>query len=160
MFNLIMLVGFMAKTAHKPMVGLPGAFIKQRSMLRRCAVAAYDQSDLVLTHWPLGDVAVISNVSFLKLTLKLLSGECHRITLMGNQQWFGLWLGAARQQAITWTNVDRTIRRHMASLGHNELTPEVLMLTHCDPEVPGYLVGHFEYCRLAREIDMRNLTEI
>ena len=29
-------------------------------------------------------------------------------------------LGAVRQQAITWTNVDPNLCRHMASLGHNE----------------------------------------
>ena len=28
---------------------------------------------------------------------------------------------AVRQQAITWSNVDPVLRRHMASLGHNEL---------------------------------------
>ena len=31
------------------------------------------------------------------------------------------WLGAIRQQAITWANVDPDLCRHMASLGHNEL---------------------------------------
>ena len=31
-------------------------------------------------------------------------------------------LGAVRQQAITWTNVDPDLCRHMASLGHNELS--------------------------------------
>ena len=31
------------------------------------------------------------------------------------------WLGAVRQQAITWANVDPDLCRHMASLGHNEL---------------------------------------
>ena len=31
-------------------------------------------------------------------------------------------LGGVRQQAITWTNVDLDPCRHMASLGHNELT--------------------------------------
>ena len=30
-------------------------------------------------------------------------------------------LGAVRQQAITWANVDPYLCRHMASLGHNEL---------------------------------------
>ena len=29
---------------------------------------------------------------------------------------------AVRQQAITWTNVDPELGRHMVSLGHNELT--------------------------------------
>ena len=50
-----------------------------------------------LTHWPLGDMAVISNVQFLnssyrivawEFEVKLLSGECHRALLMRRQQWF------------------------------------------------------------------------
>ena len=32
-----------------------------------------------------------------------------------------LMLGAVRQQAITWANVDPDLCCHMASLGHNEL---------------------------------------
>ena len=35
------------------------------------------------------------------------------------QHWFRSWLGAVRQQAITWTNVNTDLYRHMASLGHN-----------------------------------------
>ena len=38
---------------------------------------------------------------------------------MINQHWF---IGAVRQQAITWANVDPDLCRHMVSLGHNELT--------------------------------------
>ena len=40
---------------------------------------------------------------------------------MISQHWFRQWLGAIRQQAITWTNVDPDIFHHMASPGHNEL---------------------------------------
>ena len=29
---------------------------------------------------------------------------------------------AVRQQAITWANINQELCRHMASLGHNELT--------------------------------------
>ena len=32
-------------------------------------------------------------------------------------------LGAVRQQAITWADVDTDLCRHMASQGHNELKP-------------------------------------
>ena len=35
-----------------------------------------------------------------------LSGECHRTPLMFSQNWFRQWLGATRQHAITWVNVD------------------------------------------------------
>ena len=34
---------------------------------------------------------------------------------------FMQWLGAVRQQAITWANVDPDLCRQMASLGLNEL---------------------------------------
>ena len=51
--------------------------------------------------------------------MKLLSGECHKTWLKRSQQWFRQWLGAIRQQAISWAS---KLCRHMASLGHNELT--------------------------------------
>ena len=35
---------------------------------------------------------------------------------------FRRWLGAIRQQTISWVSANRDICRHMASLGHNELT--------------------------------------
>ena len=39
---------------------------------------------------------------------------------MRTQHWFRQWLGAIRQQAITWANVDTDLCCHIASLGHNE----------------------------------------
>ena len=42
---------------------------------------------------------------------------------------FKQWLGAARKQTITWVNVVPDLRRHVASLGHNELTT-LLRLEH------------------------------
>ena len=44
------------------------------------------------------------------------------------QLWFRLWLGAVRQQAITWANVDPDFCRHMASLGHNELNDIIWLI--------------------------------
>ena len=58
-------------------------------------------------------------ISWLVLA-KLVSGECHRTQQMASQHWFREWLGDIRQQAITWANVDRVWRRHMASPGPNE----------------------------------------
>ena len=54
--------------------------------------------------------------------MKLLSGECHSTSPSLNQHWFRSWLGAVRQQAITWADVDLDPRRHMTFLGHNELS--------------------------------------
>ena len=41
---------------------------------------------------------------------------------MISQHWVRQWLGAVRQQATAWANVDSDLCHHMASLGHNELT--------------------------------------
>ena len=61
--------------------------------------------------------------------------SCHRIPLMRNQHQFRWWLGATRQQAITWANVDPDLYRHMASQGHYELNsvtlgPNFIYLSH------------------------------
>ena len=54
--------------------------------------------------------------------------ECHWDLLMMSQHWFRYWLGAVRQQAITWINVDPDLSRHMVSLGHNELMYYLMLL--------------------------------
>ena len=40
-------------------------------------------------------------------------------SIMISQHWFREWLGAVRQQAITWTNVGKYPCRHMSSQCHN-----------------------------------------
>ena len=65
---------------------------------------------------------IIQTVLAWALAVKLLSGKYHRTLLMRNQHWFRLWLGAIRQQAITWSNVDPVLCGHKMSPGHNELT--------------------------------------
>ena len=35
--------------------------------------------------------------------------------------WFRIWLGAGKQQAITWANIDPDLCCYMVSLGLNEL---------------------------------------
>ena len=50
------------------------------------------------------------------------SEECHWTLLLTSQHWFRYWLGAARQKAITWANVDLDLCHQMVSLGHCELT--------------------------------------
>ena len=47
--------------------------------------------------------------------------ECPGTILMINQHWFRKWLGAVRQQAITWASVDPVLYNHMASIGHHVL---------------------------------------
>ena len=47
---------------------------------------------------------------------------------MISQHWFRSWLGAVRQQAIIWANVNQVLWHHTASLGHNELTVAIPMI--------------------------------
>ena len=54
------------------------------------------------------------------LAVKLLTGECHRTSLMRSHYWFQAW--CSKQQASTWANADPDLRRYMASLSHSELT--------------------------------------
>ena len=46
----------------------------------------------------------------------------NQLTVPISQYWHRSWLGAVRQQAITWTNVDLDQWCHMASLSHDGLT--------------------------------------
>ena len=48
------------------------------------------------------------------LLMKMPSDECHGTFLKISQHWFRQWLGAVRQQAITWANVDPDLCHHMA----------------------------------------------
>ena len=72
--------------------------------------------------------------------MTLPSGECHRTPLIKST----LVHNAVRQQAITWTNDDSVLCCHMASLGHNELSPAVgtpvlqywwIIYLYCGPEL-------------------------
>ena len=47
--------------------------------------------------------------------MKLPSDECYWILLMINQHQFRKWLGAIRHQAITSSNVDPDLCRHMVA---------------------------------------------
>ena len=49
------------------------------------------------------------------------SNECNMTLLVISQHWFRWWLGAFRQHAITWANVDLVLCRYIVSLGHNAL---------------------------------------
>ena len=49
--------------------------------------------------------------------MKLVLGKCHRTPLI-RQHCLSWWLGAVRQPAITWANVDPDLCCHMVLLGH------------------------------------------
>ena len=48
---------------------------------------------------------------------------------MISQHRFRYWLGAVRQQAITWANVYPDLCRHLASLGHNAFWLNEVLIT-------------------------------
>ena len=50
----------------------------------------------------------------------------HWTLVIISQHWLRWWLGAVRQQAITWTIVDLDPCQHMVSLSHNELNCKFL----------------------------------
>ena len=85
---------------------------------RRCSNYIWLINNFI-AYW--GATCIRSFMSAWTLTVKLISGECHRSSLMRSQHWLRLWLGVVRQQAITWANVDPDLCHHMASLGLNEL---------------------------------------
>ena len=101
-------------------------------------------SNIGKSHCPLVDVELIFKVWFSKslyrivvwvLAVKFILAECHKTSLMISQHWFRQWLGAVRQQAITWANVDPGFCPYMATLGHNELrtsTLSTLLLNFAD----------------------------
>ena len=75
-----------------------------------------------LTHWPLGDLDANLEIQFSSLLYWLVhselllirpSDEQYRTLLMISQYRFRQWLGAIRQQAITWANVDPDLCRRM-----------------------------------------------
>ena len=43
----------------------------------------------------------------------------------GKLTWLSQCLGAVRQQAMNWTNVDPDLIRQMATLGHNKLRGDI-----------------------------------
>ena len=63
----------------------------------------------------------MAGVSPVKLSSVPLVVISHR-----SQHWYRWWLGAVRQQAVTWTNVDTDLCHHMVSQGHNELSVHIL----------------------------------
>ena len=56
------------------------------------------------------------------LPVKLVSGECHKTSMITILHWYRKLLGDVRQQGITWANVDQDLCHHRAPQGHNGLT--------------------------------------
>ena len=80
----------------------------------------------ILTHWPKFKLSGFQ-VHFSDWWLGHLSWNFFQVNVFGLHWWWvnifsgNIRLGALRQQAITWANVDPDLCRHMASLVHNEL---------------------------------------
>ena len=60
------------------------------------------------------------------LTVQLLSGDCYKTSMVRSQHWLRWWLGATRQQVITWANADSDPWFHMPPLGHNVLSNDLV----------------------------------
>ena len=71
-------------------------------------------------HWWLYVSLVILMSNGWSSLVKVTSDECHWT------HWW--WLCTTRQQAITLADIEPDLCRHMASLGHNELTHEDIKL--------------------------------
>ena len=56
--------------------------------------------------------------------------ECQWTSLMVNQHWFRKWLGAVRQQAITWISFDEDLPHHMAPQGRPQRVNSNGVLSH------------------------------
>ena len=69
-------------------------------------------------------------IKFRSIFVALLSGDCHKAALTISQHGFMQWLGAVRQQAITWAGVYLDICHQTAALPHNGLTHR--SLDQCD----------------------------
>ena len=63
--------------------------------------------------WPLGNAALIIP-RILIISCETADDSKHKTSLMISRHWFRWWLGAVRQQAITWTNVDQVLLRQMS----------------------------------------------
>ena len=111
-------------------------------------------------------MAVILKVVFLNssyrilasvLTVKLLCGECHRTSLMSSSSWFRYWFGAIRQQAIAWASVYQDPCRHMALLGHIELT--VYHTQYSSIEILHILYLHVSYVLFVIHVIGKNFCQ-
>ena len=66
---------------------------------------------------------LISSIDILSISceiaLRWMPEDC--TALMTSHRWFRFWLGTVRQQAITSTNIDQVLWRHMTSISLNGL---------------------------------------
>ena len=132
-----------------------GAKVHFRNYDRQLScMLGYHDITAILTHCPRGDLNGILNDHFsswfqllmaeLFFFVKLASYQGQWTLLIISQHWFRYWLGAVRQQAITWDNVDEGLCRHIVSLGHNGLTnfishPWMLGWLHHFKQIPQWV---------------------
>ena len=108
----------------------------------------YDLCGLI--HWSQGDLNKIwirnfhANVRdwwrrYISL-IRLPSDGCHMNLPTISQHRLRWWLGAICQQDITWPNLDKVLRCHIMSLGHNELNQIYSDWQICVPSQYSYRV--------------------
>ena len=122
-----------ARTYLFHMVNIMGADVLATQGARASATMIFTKFNRInlvpahqgLTHWSLGDFNETLGKCFSSLfywlmavvsLVKLPSSEYHWTLVVISKHWFRSWLGAIRQQAITWTNIDPDLCHHMVSL--------------------------------------------
>ena len=110
----------------------------------------------IVRYWNGNGWISLHTVLAFTLDVNLLWGECHTTTLIRNRHWFKWWLGTARQQAITRTNVDsispsgvtRPRTSHTVCLNYHrdsEIQKSMPVIFH---EWCVFLKGHFHMRKL------------
>ena len=103
-----------------------------------CSVAAYSAPShylnqcCVIVNWTLRNKLQWNSNQNIKLFIHENAFEnivCDMVAILSwgrwvnaRGHWFRWWLGAVRQQASAWANVNPVLFCHVVSLGHNELT--------------------------------------
>ena len=107
-----------------------------------------------ITHWSLGNTQTsvekwFANANFGKYTWWFSNGtDLWWMPGLSGQHWFMLGLGAVRQQAITWTNVEQDLFYHMSTWGNNELIANSCMewrshiIMYCIKTLPSMAYWH------------------
>ena len=82
---------------------------------------------------------------------------------MISQLWFRWWLGAVRQQAIAWTNVDQTVSKFVSIMAVDGRTPSDLPDEYVDPDckckqgIPSYKDAILTACVINMMIYYHNI---
>ena len=121
MLFLVIICAFHSTHLHNNEFALCEMYIK---VINSLAPGRFDYS-LKLVNFKL-----ISMINILSIFCEIAIRSVPQYLTDHSPHLFRKWLGAVRQQAITWTNVDLDPCRHMTSLGHKELNGHIIFGFH------------------------------